>query len=64
VVPKIGRISVTKENKMSTTYIITLANGETQEVILTMSQPSYYAQEYAYKLAKMKLTEVLTVVQK
>ena len=49
---------------MSTTYIITLANGETQEVILTMSQPSYYAQEYAYKLAKMKLTEVLTVVQK
>jgi translation initiation factor 2B subunit (eIF-2B alpha/beta/delta family) len=47
---------------MTTTYLITLANEEEFTVVLTISQPSYYAHEYAYKLAEQRHSEVSTVV--
>ena len=47
---------------MTTTYLITLANDEEFTVVLTLSQPSYYANELAYKLAKERYSEVSSVV--
>jgi hypothetical protein len=47
---------------MKTTYQITLANGESYDLVLTTSEPSYRAQEYAKKWAKLRFSEVSTVV--
>jgi hypothetical protein len=47
----------------SMTFLITLVNGYKYKLKLTLSQPSYYADEYAYKLARMQDSKVLSVVQ-
>ena len=47
---------------MKTTYQITLANGESYDLVLTTSEPSYRAQEYAKKWAELRFSEVSTVV--
>lgn len=49
---------------MNTVYKITLANGYQTEVVVTISQPSYYALEYASKIAKVQGSEVLSVEPK
>jgi hypothetical protein len=47
---------------MKTTYQITLANGESHDLVLTASEPSYRAQEFAKQWAKMRFSEVSTVI--
>ncbi len=47
---------------MKTTYQITLANGESYDLVLTASEPSYRAQEFAKQWAKMRFSEVSTVI--
>lgn len=46
---------------MTIKWLITLENGYTYTLGLLLAQPSYYALEYAHKLAKEQDTAVQSV---